>query len=120
VDCVRIAGRVGPRGPQGPTGPVGPSLNQLCSRIGGMVYKGVCFKRSKLDGNSDKTPPDCNVYNPRTSWQESDYVALQRMFKDRPTWEQINRNSKGGLCTNFRATLAFEQHNVSAPCISLL
>ena len=39
------------------------------------------------------------------------------MFKDRPTWEQINRNSKGGLCTNFRATLAFEQHNVrlSAP-----
>jgi hypothetical protein len=37
------------------------------------------------------------------------------MFKDRPTWEQINRNSKGGLCTNFRATLAFEQHNVRAP-----
>ena len=78
-----------------------------------MVYKGVCFKRSKLNGNSDKSPPDCNVYNPRASWQESDYVALQRMFKDRPTWEQINRNSKGGLCTNFRATLVFEQHNVS-------
>jgi len=106
------AGRVGPRGPQGPTGPEGPSLTQLCSRIGGEVYKGVCFKRSKLDGNSDRTPPDCNVYNPRASWQESDYVALQRLFKDRPTWEQINRNSKGGLCTNFRATLAFEQHQV--------
>lgn len=103
-------GRVGPRGPQGPTGPRGPSLTQLCSRIGGEVYKGVCFKRSKLTGNSDRTPPDCNVYNPRASWQESDYVALQRLFKDRPTWEQINRNSKGGLCTNFRATLAFEQH----------
>ena len=102
---------MGPRGPQGPTGPRGPSLTQLCSRIGGMTYKGVCFKRSKLNGNSDRVPPDCNVYNPRTSWQESDYVALQRMFKDRPTWEQINRNSKGGLCTNFRATLAFEQHN---------
>jgi hypothetical protein len=71
------AGRVGPRGPQGPTGPRGPSLTQLCSRIGGMVYKGVCFKRSKLNGNSDRTPPDCNVYNPRASWQESDYVALQ-------------------------------------------
>jgi hypothetical protein len=109
------AGRVGPRGPQGPTGPEGPSLTQLCSRIGGEVYKGVCFKRSKLDGNSDRTPPDCNVYNPRASWQESDYVALQRLFKDRPTWEQINRNSKGGLCTNFRATLAFEQHQVPLP-----
>ncbi|EKX44631.1 hypothetical protein GUITHDRAFT_152929 [Guillardia theta CCMP2712] len=103
-------GRVGPRGPQGPNGPLGPSLNQLCEKIGGMTYKGVCFKRSKLIGNSDNFPPDCNVYNPRASWQESDYVALQRMFKDRPTWEEINRNAKGGLCTNFRATLAFEQH----------
>lgn len=106
-----IVGRVGPVGPQGSTGPQGPSLDQLCGRIGGMTYKGVCFKRSKLEGNADRFPPDCNVYNPRASWQESDYVALQRMFKDRPTWEEINRNSKGGLCTNFRATLAFEQHN---------
>jgi hypothetical protein len=55
------------------------------------VYKGVCFKRAKLSGNSDSFPPDCNVYNPRASWQESDYVALMRMFKDRPTWEQVAR-----------------------------
>jgi hypothetical protein len=82
-------GNPGPVGPQGPAGPVGPSLNQLCARIGGLVYKGVCFKRSKLRGNSDNIPPDCNVYNPRASWQESDYVALMRMFKDRPTWEQV-------------------------------
>jgi len=106
-----VTGRQGPVGPQGRAGPTGPSLNELCSRIGGMVYKGVCFKRSKLGGNSDRFPPDCNVYNPRASWQESDYVALQRMFKDRPTWEQVNRNGKGGLCSNFRATLAFEQHS---------
>ena len=33
------------------------------------------------------------------------------MFKDRPTWTEINRNSNGGLCTNFRATMSFEQHN---------
>ena len=82
-------GNPGPVGPQGPAGPVGPSLNQLCARIGGLVYKGVCFKRAKLSGNSDSLPPDCNVYNPRASWQESDYVALMRMFKDRPTWEQV-------------------------------
>jgi hypothetical protein len=84
-------GNPGPVGPQGPPGPVGPSLNQLCARIGGLVYKGVCFKRDKLSGNSDSFPPDCNVYNPRASWQESDYVALMRMFKDRPTWEQVPR-----------------------------
>jgi len=33
------------------------------------------------------------------------------MFKDRPSWTEINRNSNGGLCTNFRATMSFEQHN---------
>jgi len=104
-----IEGNPGPVGPQGPPGPVGPSLNQLCARIGGLVYKGVCFKRAKLSGNSDSFPPDCNVYNPRASWQESDYVALMRMFKDRPTWEQVNRDGEGGLCSNFRATLAFQQ-----------
>uniref|UniRef100_A0A6U4YR53 Uncharacterized protein n=1 Tax=Hemiselmis andersenii TaxID=464988 RepID=A0A6U4YR53_HEMAN len=103
-------GRGGPTGPAGPRGPVGSSLATLCGGIGGLVYKGVCFKRAKLTGNADSYPPDCNVYNPKSSWQESDYVALMRMFKDRPTWEQINRNSDAGLCTNFRATLAFEQH----------
>ena len=41
-----IVGRVGGVGPQGPTGPQGPSLDQLCGRIGGMTYKGVCFKRA--------------------------------------------------------------------------
>ena len=51
--------------------------------------QGACFKRSKLTGNSDNFPPDCNVYNPRASWQESDYVALMRMFRDRPSWEQV-------------------------------
>jgi hypothetical protein len=104
-----IEGAPGPVGPQGPPGPIGVTLNQLCSRIGGLVYKGVCFKRSKLSSNADTYPPDCNVYNPRASWQESDYVALMRMFKDRPTWEQVNRDSVGGLCSNFRATLAFQQ-----------
>lgn len=102
-------GRIGPVGPQGRRGPTGASLNQLCSRIGGLVYKGVCFKRSQLTDNVDKPPPDCNVYNPKASWQESDYVALMRMFKDRPTWEQVNRDSSAGRCSNFKATLAFSQ-----------
>lgn len=104
-------GRLGPEGPAGPVGATGSSLAMLCGKIGGLVYKGVCFKRSKLTSNSDSFPPDCNVYNPKSSWAESDYVALMRMFKDRPSWEQVNRNSDGGSCTNFRATLAFEQHN---------
>merc|ERR1719199_1751043 len=90
-------GSTGAPGPQGITGPPGKQGPQ-----GITGARGVPGPRG---------PPDCNVYNPRASWQESDYVALQRMFKDRPTWEQINRNSKGGLCSNFRATLAFEQHN---------
>lgn len=77
-------------------------------------FQGVCFKRSKLEENVDSIPPDCNVYNPKASWQESDYVALMRMFKDRPTWEQVNRDSPAGLCDNFKATLAFEQKRVSS------
>jgi hypothetical protein len=86
-----------------------------CISRGAQSWQRDDLAGSKLEGNADRFPPDCNVYNPRASWQESDYVALQRMFKDRPTWEEINRNSKGGLCTNFRATLAFEQHNVRSP-----
>ena len=47
-------------------------------------------------------------------------VFTLQMFKDRPTWTEINRNSNGGLCTNFRATMSFEQHNrsrsVPLPC----
>lgn len=108
-------GRLGPVGPQGSRGPTGASLNQLCSRIGGLVFKGVCFKRSMLTENVDNPPPDCNVYNPSASWQESDYVSLQRMFKDRPTWEQVNRDSKAGRCSNFRATLAFGQKREPVP-----
>ena len=111
-------GRIGPVGPQGRRGPTGASLNQLCSRIGGLVYKGVCFKRSQLTDNVDKPPPDCNIYNPKASWQESDYVALMRMFKDRPTWEQVNRDSSAGRCSNFKATLAFSQKKVRVWCTS--
>ncbi len=34
------------------------------------------------------------------------------MFKDRPTWEQVDRDSSGGRCENFKATLAFQQKRV--------
>ncbi len=34
-----------------------------------------------------------------------------QMFKDRPTWTEINTGGNGGLCANFRATMSFEQHN---------
>lgn len=62
-------GRVGPVGPQGSRGPTGANLNQLCARIGGLVFKGVCFKRSELTENVDKPPPDCTVYNPKVNPQ---------------------------------------------------
>lgn len=90
-------------------------LTCMCVYLFIVTLQGTCFKRAKLTGNADNFPPDCNVYNPKSSWSESDYVALMRMFKDRPTWEQVNRNGDGGLCTNYRATLAFEQHTVSPP-----
>ena len=81
-------------GPVGPPGPTGPSLNALCGKIGGLVYKDMCFKRSKLRGNSDSLPPDCNVFNPRASWGRGDVVALMRMFRDRPGWEKVRRPAR--------------------------
>jgi len=106
-----IQGEVGGLGPQGPPGPIGPSAGAMCAAIGGRTYQGICFKSSKLESNSDAVPADCDAFNPKASWGESDIIALQQMFKDRPTWTEINRNSNGGLCTNFRATMSFEQHN---------
>jgi len=104
-------GPVGPVGPVGPNGPPGPSANGLCSQIGGQLYKGVCFKASKLDTNADKVPDKCTPFNPEASWGAEDFSAIQSMFKDRPTWDEINNNALGGRCGNFKATLSFEQHN---------
>ena len=98
-------------GPQGPPGPPGASAGQMCAQIGGRTYQGICFKATKLESNSDSVPADCNAYNPKQSWGESDIMALQAMFQDRPTWSEINKGANGGLCTNFKATMSFEQHN---------
>ena len=104
-------GGVGGVGPRGPPGPSGPSAGALCSAIGGRTYQGICLKAAPLESNSDNVPAGCKAYNPKVSWGESDILALQAMFKDRPTWTEINHNSDGGLCTNFQATMSFEQHN---------
>eukprot|EP00802_Teleaulax_amphioxeia_P009182 Tamp_09198.p1 GENE.Tamp_09198~~Tamp_09198.p1 ORF type:complete len:396 (+),score=94.50 Tamp_09198:1-1188(+) len=104
-------GKLGGLGPVGPPGPIGPSEGALCAKIGGRTYDGICFKAAPLESNSDNVPADCDAFNPKRSWSESDVIALQQIFKDRPTWTEINHNSNGGLCTNFRATMSFEQHN---------
>mmetsp|Transcript_17392 Transcript_17392/g.42199 ORF Transcript_17392/g.42199 Transcript_17392/m.42199 type:complete len:389 (-) Transcript_17392:163-1329(-) len=104
-------GPEGPVGPEGPSGPAGPSASGMCSNIGGKLYKGICFKASKLTANADKVPSGCTPFNPEASWDESDFSALQGMFKDRPTWNEINNNALGGRCGNFKATMSFEQHN---------
>jgi len=106
-----LQGELGGVGPQGPPGAIGPSAGIMCAQLGGRTYQGVCFKAQKLASNSDAVPDGCDAYNPKESWGESDILAIQGMFKDRPTWTEINRNSNGGLCTNFRATMSFEQHN---------
>lgn len=84
-------GLVGPLGAGGPAGPMGLSVNGYCNTIGGKVYKGACFKSSLLDSNADSIPEDCEAYNPVASWEQSDFAALQSMFKDRPTWDAVNR-----------------------------
>ena len=86
-------GLVGPLGANGPAGPMGLSVNGYCNSIGGKVYKGACFKSSLLDANADSIPESCEPYSPVASWEQSDFAALQSMFKDRDSWDQINRES---------------------------
>lgn len=72
-------GDVGGVGPQGPPGPIGPSEGAMCAAIGGRSYQGICFKASNLESNSDNVPADCNAFNPKMSWSESDVIALQQV-----------------------------------------
>ena len=72
-------GDVGGVGPQGPPGPIGPSEGAMCAAIGGRTYQGICFKASKIDSNTDNVPADCNAFNPKMSWSESDVIALQQV-----------------------------------------
>lgn len=74
-----IQGEVGGLGPQGPPGPIGPSAGAMCAAIGGRTYQGICFKSSKLESNSDAVPADCDAFNPKESWGESDIIALQQV-----------------------------------------
>jgi len=103
-------GIVGPQGAAGPPGPAGISINGYCNTIGGKVYKGACFKSAVLSENADAVPADCDPYNPVASWEQSDVVALQSLFKDRPTWDQINREPPlSPLPAKLRAAVA-QQH----------
>jgi hypothetical protein len=72
-------GDTGGLGPQGPPGAIGPSAGAMCANIGGRIYQGICFKASNLASNTDNVPADCNAFNPKMSWTDSDVIALQQV-----------------------------------------
>jgi hypothetical protein len=113
-------GPMGPRGPVGPAGPAGsagpdgpPSVAIECERIGGQVFKGVCFKSSTLEQNADVFPEDCKPWQPHEAWGQSDWWKLAQMFRTQNMSPNIDRGSDGGLCSNFEAVASFTQDPVA-------
>mmetsp|Transcript_66383 Transcript_66383/g.97163 ORF Transcript_66383/g.97163 Transcript_66383/m.97163 type:complete len:448 (+) Transcript_66383:33-1376(+) len=106
-----IEGKKGPTGRRGVTGKQGPPSDVLsCSRIGGMVYKKVCWKTSMLAGNKDHVPQDCRVWNPSKHWDEDEWFQLVKMFQSEATSSRIEReDTYGGLCHNFLASFSFTE-----------
>ena len=103
-------GDVGGLGPQGPPGAIGPSEGAMCAQIGGRTYQGICFKASNLNANSDAVPADCNAFNPKMSWGESDIIALQTVCLP------FSPLSRPPLCTSFAVCrLVLCGHSVSTP-----
>mmetsp|Transcript_47294 Transcript_47294/g.94807 ORF Transcript_47294/g.94807 Transcript_47294/m.94807 type:complete len:246 (-) Transcript_47294:100-837(-) len=110
-------GPVGPKGKEGPpgaageAGPEGPaSVTLECIRIGGKMFKGVCFKASTLEENADALPDDCKAYQPHEEWTEADWWKLAQMFHSQPMTPNIDRGHHGGRCSNFEAVTSFTQN----------
>mmetsp|Transcript_30044 Transcript_30044/g.47108 ORF Transcript_30044/g.47108 Transcript_30044/m.47108 type:complete len:356 (-) Transcript_30044:2506-3573(-) len=113
-------GPIGPRGPIGPAGPAGeagplgpPSVAIECERIGGQIFKGICFKSSELEGNADAFPEDCKPWQPHEAWNQADWWKLASMFRTQPMTPNIDRGSEGGRCSNFEAVASFTQDAVA-------
>jgi len=101
-------GPVGYRGDEGHTGP--SSMELRCSRLGGQVYKDVCWKSEMLTENKDKVPQGCTVWNPAHHWDEDEWWQLVKLFQDKKTSSHIDReHTEGGLCHNFIASISWTQ-----------
>eukprot|EP00960_Hanusia_phi_P067224 766577-Hanusia_phi.AAC.1 len=111
-------GPVGLKGPKGPSGPAGdpgtrgtPSKMLECSRIGGMMYRDVCFKSIEIENNQDKLPEDCKAWQPHEEWDERDWWRLANMFATSSLTHGMDIGHYGGRCSNFEAVTAFTQGN---------
>ena len=107
-------GKRGPVGPEGPAGPAGKKGTQSktldCTRIGGHMYKGVCFKGALLKENKDTLPEGCKPYTPSKKWGEDDWWSMAQMFHTRKMTSRIDKGAAGGLCNNHMAVASFTQN----------
>lgn len=104
-------GGKGPMGYRGDRGKTGPSSMELrCSRIGGQVYKNVCWKSTMLTENKDVVPKACRPWSPVQHWDEDEWWQLVKLFQSKKTSSRIEReDTQGGLCHNFVATVSWTQ-----------
>mmetsp|Transcript_48107 Transcript_48107/g.114352 ORF Transcript_48107/g.114352 Transcript_48107/m.114352 type:complete len:426 (+) Transcript_48107:76-1353(+) len=108
-------GKEGPVGRPGPTGVRGyqgsNSLYLACSRIGGQVYRNICFKSKALKRNKDDAPEGCMPWAPKSRWKEDDWWNLVQLFQRVPAVSShIDRDGRdGGLCDNRMASMSFTQ-----------
>jgi hypothetical protein len=111
-------GPVGPLGPSGPAGPAGPegpvSLGLKCTRIGGQMFEGMCFKATLLSENKDQAPEECRTWQPSAKWGQQHWADLATMFQTQRMSTNIDRGSAGGRCTNFKAVTSFTQGATSS------
>ena len=70
---------------RGVTGPQGSwsilDVTQKCKEKAGTMFRAVCLKQHKIQGNQDQAPPGCTPYNPGQSWSHGDMWDILKMLK---------------------------------------
>jgi hypothetical protein len=103
-------GRLGPPGPAGEAGPQGPvSVTLGCTRIAGVMFKGICFKSSDITTDHDSVPEGCKAWRPERDWNEAEWWHLVTLFKHQDATPTIDRGVMGGRCSNFDAVTSFNE-----------
>lgn len=112
-------GEMGPPGPKGPLGPPGPagepgpegpaSVTLECTRIAGVMFKGICFKSSEITEDKDSIPEGCKAWRPERDWNEDEWWHLAKLFHTQAGTSPIDRGVMGGRCSNHAAVTSFTE-----------
>ena len=79
----------------------------------GFFHRGICLRHSTTStGTSDIIPAGCTPYRPNVNWTKSDYDTICQRIEGSSACTFVDTDRNGGLCSNFKAILAYESNSL--------